>query len=123
MIPTLRRDLLEARGLLSRAKLSERIGTLMEPNGDIRHHFWRGDNRNDLRLESKGMKLEILKKSSRAPPSNLCLLCVSLFAKCGRICLVVGAPPSIWIGWVRLPKVYRLRWLDYLASMVLLVRT
>ncbi|GJT03097.1 hypothetical protein Tco_0824266 [Tanacetum coccineum] len=26
----------------SRAKPSERIGTLMEPNGDIRHHFQKG---------------------------------------------------------------------------------
>ncbi|GJT42952.1 hypothetical protein Tco_0951667 [Tanacetum coccineum] len=26
----------------SRAKPSERIGTLMEPNGDIRHHFRKG---------------------------------------------------------------------------------
>ncbi|GJR75743.1 calreticulin [Tanacetum coccineum] len=40
----------------TRAKPSERIRTLMEPNGDIRHHFRRGDNRNGLRLESKGMK-------------------------------------------------------------------
>ncbi|GJY31021.1 hypothetical protein Tco_0414516 [Tanacetum coccineum] len=39
-------------------KESERIRTLMEPNGDSRHHFRRGDNRNGLRLESKGMKWE-----------------------------------------------------------------
>ncbi|GKF36698.1 hypothetical protein Tco_0113456, partial [Tanacetum coccineum] len=46
-----------------RAKPSERIGTLMEPNGDIRYHFRKGDNQNGLRLESKGMKLAIPKKS------------------------------------------------------------
>nr|GEV95316.1 phospholipase-like protein [Tanacetum cinerariifolium] len=83
----------------SRAKPSERIETLMEPNGDIRHHFWKGGQSKWLTPQVEGNEVGIQKKSpSELRSMELCILWI-IFATGGAFFNETGLATCVLFCW------------------------